>query len=221
MTERPHPPRLIALSPGTLSPARVDAFADAAARAVAAGLRGVLLREPGLEDGAVLALARRLAALLRPATGWLAVHDRVHLAAAAGAQAAHVGFRSLPLAEARIVLGEDLALGFSSHAGDEPAAWRGADYLFFGPVFDTPSKRGVVEPTGTAPLRGRVAATELPVIAIGGLVPEHAGEVLATGAAGMAVLGGVFGASDPAVATRAYLVAIAAAEASGVAGAGR
>ncbi|TDJ69925.1 MAG: thiamine phosphate synthase [Planctomycetota bacterium] len=216
MTARPHPPRLIAVSPGTLVPARVDAFADAAAGAVAAGLRGVLLREPGLADGAFLALARRLAALLRPAAGWLAVHDRVHLATAAKAQAAHVGFRSLPLAEARVVLGEDLALGFSSHAVDDADTWRGADYLFFGPVFDTPSKRGVVEPTGTALLRECVASTELPVVAIGGLAPEHAAEILATGAAGMAVLGGVFGANDPAAAARAYLAAIAAAEAAGV-----
>ena len=53
------PPEILALSPGDLVQRGVDRFVVTVARAVAAGLRGVVLREPGLEDGATLALTLR------------------------------------------------------------------------------------------------------------------------------------------------------------------
>jgi thiamine-phosphate pyrophosphorylase len=207
------PPGLLAITPGTLDARGARGFAGSIERAASAGLSGVLVREPGLSDRDTLALARRLREVLdrassHTAPAWLALHDRLHLAAACGADGVHLGYRSLPVAEARAILPRGLSLGFSAHAHDDPAAWDAADYLFFGPVLDTPSKEGLVEPTGFEGLTQAVErAGQKPVLALGGLQPKHAARVRETGAAGLAVLRGVLGAEDPAGATRDYLAA--------------
>lgn len=220
------PPRLVALTPGTLGAAHVARFANDAARAIAAGLEGVLLREPELSDKAVLELAHALRARLdpphargaepAPRRGWLAVHDRAHLVRAAGADAVHLGFRSLPPVEARRVVAEDVTLGFSAHAGDDVATWTACDYLVLGPVFDTPSKRGLKAPLGLDGFARELARAPRPVWALGGITAANAGELLALGARGVAVRAAVFGAADPARATSALFAALGgAANASG------
>ncbi len=222
------PPPLLALTPGRLGPGDAGGGASggeasrlvAAVRAaVDAGLRGVLLREPGLADRAFLDLALRLREVLG-ADGWLGLHDRPHLAAAARAEGVHLGFRSLGVAAARAVAGPEVALGLSTHAGDDPATWAGADYLFHGPVRDTPSKHGLLEPVGPAGLARACAATDRPVWGLGGLRPEDARAVRTAGARGMAVLGGLLGDARPAAAAAAYRAAWAEAETGGGAGAG-
>jgi thiamine-phosphate pyrophosphorylase len=201
------PPPLVALTPG--APAARVGLARAVGRAVAAGLRGVVLREPGLEDGAFLALARDLAGVLAPVDGWLCLHDRVHLVRAAGARAAHLGFRSLRPAAARAVLGAQHGLGLSTHAADDPDGWDALDYRFFGPLHATPSKSGLLAPVGLDGLRAACAAAP-PVWAIGGVTPGDAAAALAAGARGICALRGVLGAPDPGAAAAAYLDALAA-----------
>jgi thiamine-phosphate pyrophosphorylase len=204
------PPALLALSPGTLrGSADARAFAGAAVAALEAGLRGLLLREPLLSDRAFLELAEELAAArARHEGAWLGVHDRAHAALAVGADGLHLGFRSLAPARARELVGERCALGASAHAGDEPAHLAPADYLFLGPVNDTPSKRGWKEPLGFDGFAAERARLERPVWAIGGLLPEHVARLRAADAAGVAVLGGIFGHPRPAERARAYLDAL-------------
>lgn len=202
------PPRVLALTPGELGPAHTDRFLVAAARAISAGLDGLVLREPALSDRATLGLARALRERLGP-RGYLSVHDRVHLAAAAGADAVQLGFRSLAPADARLVLAPGIAIGFSAHAGDARELWEASDFLLLGPVFDTPSKRGVKEPLGVAGLARECARAPCPVWALGGVTAANARELLACGARGVAVRGAVFGASaagahDPEAAVRAF-----------------
>lgn len=214
------PPALLALSPGTLGDSQnagafgaEDRFLAALERALAAGLRGLLIREPELADGRALTLARRARALLVRGDGWLGLHDRVHLAEPAGAHAVHLGFRSIAPDVARRLLPEGIAIGLSTHAGDDPAALAEVDYRFFGPVFETPSKRGLKPATGLTALAASASSTlppsssATPVWAIGGIGPERAAETLAHGAQGVAVLNGIFGAHDPAAAVSAYLAA--------------
>jgi len=205
------PPPLVALSPGDLArrgAAGERTFLDATARAVRAGLRGILLREPALQDRPLLELARRLRDAL-PEDGWTAVHDRVHLAAACGAQAVHLGFRSLTPARVRRLLPDGIAIGFSAHAGDEPGLAEGSDYLFFGPVLETPSKRGWKEPVGLERLAREVRRSPVPVWAIGGIGPEHVRACLDAGCAGVAVRSGALLAADPAAACAELLSALA------------
>lgn len=194
-SQRRLPGRLLALTPGTLTPGGEQALLARARVAIAAGLDSILLREPELSDAATLALARELRMLLGP-DGWLGAHDRVHLAAAAGADAVHLGWRSLPIQVARAILDPSIAIGFSAHATDDPAAWSDADYVVFGPVFDTASKRGHLDPVGVEGLERAVRSTRTPVWALGGITPDNAATLARTGCRGIAVRGAVLQSSD-------------------------
>ena len=210
MTTRALPPTLYALTPGNLAPGDEERLVGAVGRALRAGLAGVLLREPGLLDRSLFELASALARLVRDAGGYLGVHDRVHVARAVGADAAHLGFRSLAPRDARAALGEDGALGLSTHAADPPDAGPAVDYVFFGPVRETPGKAGLVPVPGFEGLAARAAQSSAPVWALGGLRPEDARAALEAGARGIAVLGGVLGSPDPARAVERYLAELGA-----------
>lgn len=195
------PPVLLALTPGDLDTAGARAFTRRAASAVRAGLSGILLREPALTDREHLELALELRDLLG-SSGWLGLHDRAHLAAAARADGVQLGSRSLPPSLVRGWLDARMALGFSSHAGDAEELWRGADFLIFAPVFEV---RGKGTPQGLAGLTAALSQSGLPTWALGGITPDSAADALAAGARGVAVLRGVLASSDPAAATERYL----------------
>ena len=207
------PPAWILVTPGDVGEAERARVPRLVERCLPSGLAGVLLREPAWGDRALLEVARALRGLI--ADGWLAVHDRVHVAAAAEADAVHLGWRSLAPAEVRAFAPRSLALGFSAHASDAPGAYASCNYAFYGPVHDTPSKRGLVAPVGIAGLERAVRATSTPLWALGGVRPDDVTEVLAAGAAGFAVLGGIARAPDPVAACRAYAAALSAARAEG------
>jgi thiamine-phosphate pyrophosphorylase len=132
----------------------------------------------------------------------LLVNDRVDVALFADADGAHVGKEDLPIALARDLLGPTRIIGGSSdHADDAAARLReGADYAGIGPIFATTSKPDAGPVLGLAGLAHAVRTTNLPLIAIGGITAENLSEVLATGVHGVAVLGAVCLADDPAAA---------------------
>jgi len=194
-------PPLIAISPGDLREEQSPAFLGRVERAIAGGLEALVLREPALSERGYLELGARLRRLVRV----FVVHDRVHLAQSLGADALQLGFRSLPPAVVRGIVGRERLLGFSAHAHDSAEARAGADFLLFGPVLRTKSKEGLLEPLGFEGLARECARETRPVWAIGGLRPEHAASVRASGARGLAVLRGVLAAADPERAARSYL----------------
>lgn len=202
-------PRLIALSPGDLERADGRLFLERVERALAGGLPGLLLREPGLSDRASLALGEALLALRARLSFWFAVHDRAHLARALGADALHLSFRSLAPREARRAAGEALRLGLSTHAGDDPAGWQGCDYLFHGPLHATPKPHAAPAPLGLEGLVQSAARARVPVLALGGVRPRDAGGLRARGLHGVAVRSGILQADDPEGAVRSYLEALA------------
>lgn len=203
------PPALVALTPGDLAVSPCASTAASIERAVGAafeaGLRGVVLREAGASDRSYLELARSLRRILDSAAGgWLCLHDRPHLARAALADAVHLGGRSLAAKEVRAWLDPSIALGLSTHASDDPATWRGADYLFHGPVRPT-TKSSARAPIGFDGLARAVRSTARPIWALGGLEPEHARAIAAAGARGVAVLSGILPRTDLGARVRAYL----------------
>lgn len=204
----PLPPPVLALSPGNLQPPDVDDFLRRAGAAIDAGLRGILLREKALGDGALFSLAvelrDKLRAKFREGGGWLGVHDRVHLALACKADAVHLGFQSLPLEVVRTLAIGKLCIGLSTHAADDPSGWNGADYLFHGPFRDTPSKHGLLDAVGRAGLQRARRATTIPIWALGGVQPEHATGLRRCNLSGVAALGGILSQPDPAGRFRAY-----------------
>lgn len=133
------------------------------------------------------------------------VNDRVDVARAAGAHGVHLGAEDLPIERARDALGTSLALGLSVGSETEAAAARlaAAQYWSLGPFHRTRTKSDAGAPLGQAGFRRLAAlARGVPVIAIGGIDHQNLPGVLQAGAAGVAVVGAIFGADDVEHATR-------------------
>jgi len=214
MNEIRIPRGLLAITPGKATCSRdVPELRRTIGRAFEGGLPAVLIREPGLSDGDLFELARETVLLARRFESiWVGVHDSVHVALASGANGVHLGFRSLPLEAARPLVEGRCALGFSAHDHDERALWELADYLTFGPVRETPSKVGLVEPTGFERLAAAVRESPAPVLALGGMRPEDVAPARHAGAVGVAVLSRVLGAGHPEARAAEFLAALAEVE---------
>jgi thiamine-phosphate pyrophosphorylase len=119
----------------------------------------------------------------------LFVNDRVDLALIAGCHV-HLTEESVPTELARSLVPPGTLIGRSVHAaaGAREAERGGADFVTFGPVYDTPSKRGYGLPQGLDALREACAAVRIPVFALGGVTAERTPECLAAGAWGAAVI---------------------------------
>ncbi|AIQ12192.1 thiamine phosphate synthase [Paenibacillus durus] len=141
----------------------------------------------------------------------IVVNDRLDVALASGAGGVQLAGHSLRAAAAR-KLSQSLRIGRSVHSPDEAAAAadEGADYCLFGHIYASASKPGLPG-RGLDRLAETVRACRVPVIAIGGIEPGNAGQVISCGAAGIAVLSGICGASDPVAAAKSYRAAVRAA----------
>lgn len=178
--------------------------------AFAAGCRWASLREKDIPPDEQVGLARRLLPLARAHGALLTLHGDPQLAREAGVDGVHLPAGGDGRA-ARTLLGSGALIGISVHGAAEAAALDAAavDYCIAGPAFATASKPGYGPFLGSAGLAGIVKASTVPVIAIGGVGPDNAGEILAAGARGVAVMGGVMRAADPAGEVAALLAALA------------
>jgi thiamine-phosphate pyrophosphorylase len=134
------------------------------------------------------------------------VNDRFDLALASGADGVHLGQDDFPPHRLPIHARSRLKIGRSTHTLEQvtAACAEPIDYIAFGPVFGTRTKSSTTEPRGLIQLAEVVrCAHPRPVIAIGGIGLENTAAVVATGAAGVAVISAVAGAADPASAARA------------------
>jgi|SRR5579864_2994295 len=168
------------------------------ALAVAAGMDWIQIRERNLSARELLAVVRdavKVAATPQHANATrIIVNDRLDVAAAAGAGGVHLGEASIPVAAAsawrRDANLREFLIGASCHSvGAVRGAERdGADYVIFGPVFSTPSKEQFGAPQGINRLAEASKAVRIPVLAIGGITEENAGECFSAGAAGIAAI---------------------------------
>lgn len=136
----------------------------------------------------------------------LVINDRIDVARVVGADGVHLGQTDLPLAAARAIAG-DLWIGISTHdlAQVQAARAGGADYIGYGPVFATATKRNPDAVQGLEALRAAVvAAGDMPVVAIGGITAGQARAVYGTGVAAICAIGAVTGAPDVTAAGRAF-----------------
>jgi thiamine-phosphate diphosphorylase len=190
---------LYVVTTGTLVSGR--AHGEIATAAVEGGATAVQLRAPELSDDRLLPLAAVLARTCGEAGVLFFVNDRIEVAIRCDAAGAHVG-QDEDVESARGRLGPERILGVSVGDGEEAKAAEaaGADYLGV-TVWETATKPEAV-PIGLDGLRAVAGATGLPVVGIGGIDIGNAREVLAAGAAGIAVVGAVATADDPTVAVR-------------------
>jgi thiamine-phosphate pyrophosphorylase len=185
-------------------------LAEVIEECLGAGLRAVQLREkePGVRD--LLALAVSLREATRRHGARLVINDRADVALAADADGVQRTHASLPVAALRRIVAPPALIGASVHSVAEArhAVAEGADFLVFGPIHDTPSKRQYGKPQGLEALEQVVTSVERPVIAIGGITPERVRSALDAGAAGVAVISSILAADRPADATKAFLDAL-------------
>jgi thiamine-phosphate diphosphorylase len=184
--------------------ARARAVLEAGGDRVALHLRG-----PGTSAARLYELAAELRGPARTAGARLLANDRIDLALAADLDGVHLRERSLAPEIARRLLPGGRLVGLSVHAeAAARAAGPEVDYLVVGTVFATPSHPDAT-PGGLALVKRVRAAARGPVLAIGGVTPERVAQVRSAGAHGVAVLGGVWGAADPAEAVAGYLGGLA------------
>jgi thiamine-phosphate pyrophosphorylase len=178
------------------------------AAALAAGAPAIQLRDKQATARELAQQTEALLPLVRAHGASLFVNDRLDVAWLAGADGVHLGPDDLPVAAARQIVPPTFLIGWST---DDPGAARaarrdGADYIGCGAVFGTTSKREAAgERIGVARLDEVARAVDIPVIGIGGINPDNVALVGATAAAGVAVIGAIMAAADPAAATRALL----------------
>jgi thiamine-phosphate pyrophosphorylase len=205
---------------------RLAAHGDVAARcerALAAadelGMRGAVaiqLREKDLDARPLLEVARALRLVCDRHDAKLLVNDRVDVALASGADGVHLPFDSIGANQALKLLGPARLIGTSTHSPPDiaGAAREGADFVVFGPVFDPISKDSYGPAWGTSGLAAACRAASIPVFALGGVTPERVVEIYAAcddsaRPTGVAAIGSIFQADDPAEATKSMLRAIA------------
>lgn len=173
-----------------------DAAVDGA---LAGGVDMLQLRDPTLDDDALLRRAAAWRALCDEHGALLWLNDRPDLALLARADGVHVGQGDLPVAEVRELVGDELLIGLSTHAPDqlEAGVAAGADQLSVGPVWETPTKPG--RPAAGLDYVRTVAERRpaAPWFAIGGIDATNVGEVLAAGAERVVVVRAIRDAPDP------------------------
>jgi len=183
---------------------------EAVETCLGAGLKAVQLREKDLAARDLLSLAQRLRESTRRHGARLLINDRADVALAVGADGVQRTGTSLPVSVVRSISPPGFLIGASVHSAAEARAVEpeGADFLLFGPVYDTPSKRPYGPPQGVAALERVATAVRLPVFAVGGVTPARVAEVVRAGAVGVAVIAAILGAERPADAVKGFLDAL-------------
>ena len=180
---------------------------EIADRLVEAGVELLQYRDKHGSAGRILDSSQALAARFVPKGVRLIVNDRADIAAMAGAGGVHVGQEDLPVDEARKICGPPLWVGVSTHTLEQlrAAEATSADYIAVGPIFPTGTKANPDPVVGLEFLRAARQLTRKPLVAIGGITVESAGEVYRAGADSIAVIRDLMAARDPAHRAREYL----------------
>jgi len=180
---------------------------DLASQLAVAGVTLIQLRDKKGPAAQVLAQARELSALLAPRGVRFILNDRPDIAAIADCAGVHVGQDDLPVEDARCIVGPSRWVGVSTHNRDQlrQAVATSADYIAIGPIFPTSTKENPDPVVGLDFIRLARQLTNRPLVAIGGITLEKAGEVFQAGADSVAVIRDIVAAKDPGQRAREYL----------------
>lgn len=182
-----------------------DQFAETVEAAVRGGATMVQLREKDTAPEEFIRLGRELLAVTRRYGALLIINDHPTIAKEIGADGVHVGREDPPVAEARALLGPEAIIGASCYGEVTRAVaaeHEGADYVAFGTPFPSPTKAKRTD-ISLGIFQEVKRQVHVPVFAIGGITVDNARQVIDAGADGLAVVSGVFAASDVEAAARA------------------
>jgi thiamine-phosphate pyrophosphorylase len=184
--------------------------AELARLAIRGGADSIQFRQKhgGIQN--MLIAAQHVEAVCRDASIPLIIDDRIDIALSVGAAGVHLGQRDFPLPEARDILGPEMLIGATVTTAEQAveAHEQGANYIGFGPVFETTSKRNPKSVKGPEGLADACEAVPIPVLAIGGITHDRVRTALDAGAHGVAVLSAVATANNPERATARFRAAI-------------
>ena len=182
-------------------------LSDLSSQLAAAGVTLIQLRDKKSPAAQVLSRARELAALLTPLGVRFILNDRPDIAAIAVCGGVHVGQDDLPVEDARRIVGHSRWVGVSTHNLDQlrQAAATSSDYIAIGPIFPTSTKENPDPVVGLDFVRAARRLTSKPLVAIGGIALESAGEVYRAGADSVAVIRDIVAAKNPGERARQYL----------------
>ena len=184
---------------------------EAAEQVLAGGADCVQLRAKGRSDVEVLGWARAVSELCRQGQAMFVMNDRVDLAVLADADGVHLGQDDVTVRQGRRLVGGDMVIGKSTHsiAEAEGALADGADYIGVGSVFGSKTKPQVAR-SGVELVKEVAQICDRPIIALGGITADNAGQVIEAGATGVAVCEAVLGAAEPERAAREIRQAVLA-----------
>jgi len=182
-------------------------LSDLAVELGAAGVTLIQLRDKKSPAAQVLARARELNAVLAPRGVRLILNDRPDIAAISDCAGVHVGQDDLPVEDARRIVGPSRWVGVSTHNQDQlrHAVATSADYIAIGPIFPTSTKENPDPVVGLDFIRTARQLTIKPLVAIGGITLEKAGDVFQAGADSVAVIRDIAAAKNPGERAREYL----------------
>ena len=181
--------------------------AELAKLAIKGGADTVQFRQKHGTTRELVAIAQQMQAVCTRHNVPLIVNDRADIALAVGATGVHFGQDDMPVSIGRQILPTEAIIGASARTEEKilEAITEGADYIGFGPIYGTSSKSDAEEAKGLERLRRMCDIAACPVIAIGGIGVETAGEVIQAGAHGIAVISAVCAHPEPDIATQALL----------------
>jgi thiamine-phosphate pyrophosphorylase len=197
-------PRLYAIIDPTLLTISELALAESLA---GSGVELIQYRDKTASSRRYFEISRQLSNVLGPRGARLIVNDRPDIALLAAAGGVHVGQEDLGVEDARAICGADRWVGVSTHTLEQlvEADRTSADYVAFGPIFRTATKKNPDPVVGTELLRQARQMTRKPLVAIGGITLERAAEVYRAGADSLAVVRDLICAPDPGVRALEYL----------------
>ena len=166
--------------------------------ALAGGVDVVQLRDKEAEAATIVEEGIRVHELTARYQVPLIVNDRVDIALAIEAEGAHVGQTDLPAGMARKLLPAPALLGVSTSSVDmaRRAQQQQADYVGFGPIYQTATKETASPPRGTEMMHDALGAIDIPLVALGGISKHNISEIVAAGADHVAVCSAIVSAED-------------------------
>ncbi len=166
-------------------------------------------RAKGPSRGEIYRVALELREITAAHNATLIINDWCDIALAVEADGVHLGQDDLPLEDARALLGPDRLIGISTHSLDQAveAENGGADYIGFGPMYDTKTKDTGYTPRGPNAARELRAHVSIPIFGIGGINLTNITELHATGIDGIAVVSAILRAPEVDVAVKRFIAA--------------
>jgi thiamine-phosphate pyrophosphorylase len=195
--------RLVAITDGAED--QRATLVDRVMAAVRGGATSVQVRLKDTSARDVVDITRKLVTSVKVP---VIVNDRADIALAAGAAGVHLGEADLPVTAIRKFAPDGFIIGASLGVDAELANAKAADYVGIGPIFGTPSKSDAGSAIGVEGFKRLAKLGGLPAVAVGGITPETAAQIMAAGAVGVAAINAIFKCADPETSARALAAAI-------------